>query len=85
MTTRNTISSLLSGAVGAGSKASNNLKDVKIIEYLFNIVSSSPLQFPEQGRCTPDLIAAINRFQLQVLKYPVADGRIDPAGKSLKV
>ena len=81
---RNNISNLISGAVGAGAKASNNPKDVKIIQYLFNIIAAAPNLFPETGICNQDLILKIKRFQLQDLRFPVADGRIDPAGKSLK-
>ena len=81
---RNNISNLISGAVGAGAKASNNPKDVKIIQYLFNIIAAGPNLFPETGICNQDLILKIKRFQLQDLRFPVADGRIDPAGKSLK-
>jgi len=81
---RNNISNLISGPVGAGAKASNNLKDVKIIQYLFNFIATAPNLFPETGICNQDLILKIKRFQLQELRFPVADGRIDPAGKSLK-
>lgn len=81
---RNTITSLITGAVGAGAQASNNPKDVKIIEYLFNIIATATPPLPENGLCGQDLITKIKRFQSQELKFPLADGRIDPAGKSLK-
>ena len=81
---RNTIECLINGSVGSGSGASNNSKDVKIVEYLFNIIAKVSPPFPENGRCTQDLISTIRRFQSHELKFPHADGRIDPAGKSLK-
>lgn len=82
---RNTIDNLISSAVGAGPKASNKQNDVKIIEYLFNIITTSALAPPETGVCNHTLISKIKRFQSQELKFTNPDGRIDPAGKTLKM
>jgi hypothetical protein len=82
---RNTITNLISGAVGAGSNTSNHPNDVKIIEYLFNIIAISAPKIPENGICNQNLISRIKRFQAQELKFTNPDGRIDPAGKTLKI
>lgn len=81
---RNTIANLINGAVGAGPNASNNPNDVKIIEYLFNIIAIPVTTLPETGICNQSLISKIKRFQSQELRFTNPDGRIDPAGKTLK-
>lgn len=81
---RNTIANLINGAVGAGPNASNNPNDVKIIEYLFNIIAIPVTTLPESGICNQSLISKIKRFQSQELRFTNPDGRIDPAGKTLK-
>jgi len=76
------------GAIGAsvGKGGHNRLADVTEIQRLLNLVpvskgGASP-PFFTFGVCTPDVSAAILRFQkLQVPAF--ADGRIDPGGPTL--
>ncbi|NOV30835.1 N-acetylmuramidase family protein [Methylomonas sp. ZR1] len=82
MKRRSTKENLLKASVGEG--AANDPKDVLIVEYLFNICNSVIRRpFPEAGRCSTDLILEIRRFQRNELRYPHADGRVDPAGRTL--
>lgn len=76
--------SLLSASVGGGG-AKNLTNDVSKIQYIFNILSplnSKPA--PESGICMPALVTAIKQFQHSVSGVPHPDGRIDPAGPTLR-
>jgi hypothetical protein len=72
------------GSVGKGG--ANRLDDVKTVQVLLNanLGRLMPLQrLPEDGRSTPALIGAIEEFQRRVAKFHVADGRVDPHGRTL--
>lgn len=81
---RTTITNLIKSPVGVGRGALNNEKDVKVIKYLFNLVSSdvTSLTF-ETGLCDSALIYKIKRFQKDHLGFRICDGRVDPGGKTL--
>jgi hypothetical protein len=75
---------VLSGPVGRGQKATNRPADVRSVQHLLNVVGQGA-KTPEDGNCTPALVARITSFQRDVLRFPNPDGRVDPTGRTLKV
>jgi peptidoglycan hydrolase-like protein with peptidoglycan-binding domain len=74
----------ITGSVGAGG--ANAKADVILVQELLNSVPPSEggptLLLAEDGIVGPKTQAAINKFQSKVLPHP--DGRIDPAGPTIK-
>ena len=73
----------ITGPVG-GRGAKNSPEDVKVVQYLFNALPGPLAKLDENGICDVGLIARISTFQTIDLRYPKADSRIDPGGKTLK-
>ncbi len=63
----------------------NMTEDVKVVQYIVNRISASPLlPLVEDGVVTADLVTRIRQFQSGRLKFPKADGRVDPGGRTLR-
>jgi N-acetylmuramidase len=80
--TKHHVPPLIAASVGRGAVHGNRPQDVQVIEYLLNIVARMSV-FPEDGKCSDQLISAILKFQMQQLKFPIPDGRVDPSGCTL--
>ncbi len=76
--------SILSSSVGSGHRAANRASDVRTVQHLFNLVDGNAA-LPENGHCSPALVARIARFQRDVLHYPHPDSRVDPNGRTIQV
>lgn len=77
-------SAILSGSVGSGRRALNRPSDVRDVQHLLNLTAGDGM-LPEDGLCTPALIARIVRSQRTELRYSRPDGRVDPGGRMRKV
>ena len=75
------IGRLISASVG--SRAANHKDDVKIIQYLFNLIDRASV-FEVNGVCTQALLNRIHKFQVFVLRYQHPDCLIDPSGATLR-
>jgi hypothetical protein len=72
----------IAGSVGNG--ADNQRADVKRVQQLLAPFAKNAGLPPiiDDGLLGAATIAAIERFQAQVMKFPAPDGRIDPGGKT---
>jgi uncharacterized protein YcbK (DUF882 family) len=79
----------ISRSVGAGFKSVNLKPDVEIVQQLLN--KHLGRLWPPRGRLVvtgtadPQTIQTIRDFQKQVVGFNKPDGRVDPAGKTLRV
>lgn len=76
------VAPILTGSVGFGGRAANRHADVKAVQHLFNLLGGGET-LPEDGQCSPALVARIGRFQREALHFPHPDSRIDPHGRTL--
>lgn len=72
-----------------GENGKNHRNDVFAIQKALNLIIKSNLLTPliplkEDGIAGLKTKAAIRRFQQVLLRFPMPDGRIDPAGKTLE-
>ena len=78
----------ISKPVGAGAKSINLRPDVEIVQQLLNkhIGRLSPHrgQMPVTGTADARTIQTIREFQKQIVGLNYPDGRVDPAGKTLR-
>jgi peptidoglycan hydrolase-like protein with peptidoglycan-binding domain len=76
--------SSITGSVGRGGV--NRMQDVKTVQTLLNNHRKLPLtKLSVNGQADPSTIQAIEEFQRRVVKMSVVDGRVDPAGATLRV
>jgi peptidoglycan hydrolase-like protein with peptidoglycan-binding domain len=68
-----------------GQKGENRENDVRIVQRLLNRQNLSPLgKLAEDGRAGASTIDAIRRFQTRNIGMNPPDGRVDPAGRTLR-
>ena len=70
-------SSAISASVG--KSAVNKSEDVKVIQ---NLLNKKGATLKVDGDCGPKTIAAIEKFQKEVLNFSVPDGKVDVGGKT---
>lgn len=70
-------------ASSVGQGGANKPADVAIVQDLLNRQRSTMMLIPLDGLITPDLTAAIVKYQREELKSPLPDGRIDVGGQTL--
>jgi peptidoglycan hydrolase-like protein with peptidoglycan-binding domain len=70
-------SSAISASVG--KNAVNKSEDVSVIQ---NLLNKKGATLKVDGDCGPKTIAAIEKFQKDVLKFSVPDGKVDVGGKT---
>jgi peptidoglycan hydrolase-like protein with peptidoglycan-binding domain len=76
----------IKAAVGAQPGAANNRADVEVVQRLLNEHVTRvgyPTQ-PVNGLVSPQTIDAIKKFQQKVVGMKLPDGRVDPAGTTLR-
>jgi uncharacterized protein YcbK (DUF882 family) len=79
----------ISKPVGAGVKSINLKLDVEIVQQLLNKhvgrLSPPGIPLPVSGKADARTIQTIKDFQKQIVGFHKPDGRVDPAGKTLRI